>query len=296
MPFEAILGNAAALTRLRGILEHRRLAHAYLLAGPEGVGKKLAALEFAKALGAVPTLIQRPKDKREILIDQIRGVIRELSYTSSEPRADIFDEADRMSEEGMNALLKTLEEPPPHTVLILITSVAHRLLSTIRSRCQTIYFSPLSQEETARYAAEKLGLDLEPARAVSILSEGSIGRAMSLAEEIPEIVESARTLQEQVLKGELNPIIEALGKIRDAGKSRQAAKRHLSLLAECLREALKSRTGSRPCLASPAFVQRMAALDEDALLDRIETLMDHQCLIDKDANVGLAVEDALLRI
>ena len=296
MPFDGIVGNAAALDRLRGILHHRRLAHAYLFAGPDGVGKKVAAVEFARALGAEPRLVARPKEKREILVEQIREIIRELAFKSKDRRVVIFDEADRMSEEGMNALLKTLEEPPPETVLILVSGVPHRLISTIRSRCQTVYFSPLSEEETARYAADRLGLDLEPARAVAVLSGGSVGRASAMGAEIQELLASARELQEHVLRGELNPIVEALGKIRDTDKARRTAKRHLSLLTECLRDSLKARSGARPAVASPAFVERMSELDEDGLLDRIESLIDHERLIDLNANVGLTVEDALLRI
>ena len=136
MPFEDFLGNAAAIARLRGILERRRPAHAYLFSGPEGVGKKRAAEEFARALGARITLVRRPEDKHEILISQVHEVIRELTYTSEVHRAVIFDDAHRMSEEAMNALLKTLEEPPERTILILVTGVADRLLGTIRSRSQ----------------------------------------------------------------------------------------------------------------------------------------------------------------
>src|SRR6185503_14605974 len=83
--FESLLGNATAIARLRGILERKRPAHAYLFSGPEGVGKKIAAVEFARALGARVTVIQRPEDKHEILIAQVHELIRELNYTSSEP-------------------------------------------------------------------------------------------------------------------------------------------------------------------------------------------------------------------
>lgn len=296
MPFADLVGNRAALDRLRGILDHRRLAHAYLFAGPDGVGKKTAALEFARALGASPTLVERPGDRREILIEQVREVIRQLTLTSDVPRAFVFDEADRMSEEGMNAVLKTLEEPPRRTTLVLVTANPQALLPTIRSRCQTVHFSALPEEEALRYAAETLGLDLEPARAVALLAGGSIGRMKELSEDVDDIVSTARDLQERVVTGELNPVIEALGKIRDTKKARHAARRGLMLLAHCLREVLRARSGASPSLASPAFVAKLSGTGEDDLLDRIETLLDHARLIDLNANVTLTVEDALLRI
>jgi len=294
--FESLIGNGTAIARLRGILERKRPAHAYLFSGPEGVGKKLAAQEFAKALGARVTIVQRPEDRHEILIAQVHEVIRELSYTSSEPRAVLFDDAHRMSEEAMNALLKTLEEPPDRTLLLLVTSVPERLLGTIRSRCQVIHFAPLPEEELARYAREKLMLGGDEAPAASLLAEGSIGTLITLAPEIAELRAAAKDLQARILSGELNAVIESLGKIRDTEQARQAAKRKLRLLAHSLREVLRARSGTRPVLATPEFVEKVAKLDEDDLLDRLETLIDHERMIDLNANVGLTVEDALLRL
>jgi DNA polymerase-3 subunit delta' len=294
--FEAILSNATAISRLQGILDRKRPAHAYLFSGPEGVGKRLAALDFAKALGARVTLIQRPEDRHEILIAQVHEVIRALSYTSEEARAVIFDDAHRMSEEAMNALLKTLEEPPERTFLILVSSVADRLLGTIRSRCQVIHFAPLPEEELARYAREKLMLGGDDATAAALLAEGSIGSLTTLAPDIDELRAAAKDLQARILSGELNAVIESLGKIRDTEQARIAAKRKLRLLAHSLREVLRARSGYKPCLATPDFVEKLSKLDEDDLLDRLETLIDHERMIDLNANVSLTVEDALLRL
>ena len=208
----------------------------------------------------------------------------------------IFDDAHRMSEEAMNALLKTLEEPPERTLLILVSSVADRLLGTIRSRCQVVRFAPLPDEELAAYARQKLMLGGDDALAAALLAEGSIGSLITLAPEIQELRTTAKDLQSRVLSGELNAVIEALGKIRDTEQARQAAKRKLRLLAHSLREVLRARTGTPAVLASPEFVAKLSALDEDDLLDRLETLIDHERMIDLNANVGLTVEDALLRL
>jgi len=296
VPFEGFIGNDAAIARLRGILERRRPAHAYLFSGPEGVGKKKAATEFALALGAKVTLIQRPEDKHEILIAQVHEVIRELTYTSASGRALIFDDAHRMSEEAMNALLKTLEEPPDRTLLLLVTAVPDRLLGTIRSRCQTIHFAPLPDPELKRHAVERLMLGSDDADTAALLAEGSIAALTELAPKIEEIRATARDLQARVLSGELNAIIEALGKIRDTEQARLAAKRQFRLLAHSVRDVLRTRNGGKPALASPDFVQNLSRLDDDDLLDRIETLIDHERMIDLNANVALTVEDALLRL
>lgn len=293
MSFEGFLGNGAAIDRLRGLLAGGRLAHAFLFAGPEGVGKKRAAAAFAEELGVKPILVERLEEKHEVLIAQIQEVIRELSFASRDRRVVILDEADRMSEEAMNALLKTLEEPPPGTVLILVSSVPQRLLGTLRSRCQTILFHPVPDEEIVRFLKSK-GLDEPSARAAAVLAGGSIGTAATLAPQMSEILALASELQARVLSGELNPIVEALGKIRDTGEARARAKRELGILVHCLREALRSKSGLAPALAAPEFVARMSALDDDEILGKIEALMDHDRMIDLNANVGLAVEDALL--
>lgn len=296
MSFEGFLGNEAAIGRLRGILERRRPAHAYLFSGPEGVGKKRAALEFARALGAAVTLIQRPEDKHEILISQVHELIRELTYSSATPRAVLFDDAHRMSEEAMNALLKTLEEPPERTLLVLVTAVPDRLLGTIRSRCQTIHFAPLPDPDLRRHAAERLLLGGDDADAAAILAEGSIAALAELGPKIGDLRAAARDLQSRILSGELNAVIEALGKIRDTEQARLDAKRKFRLLAHSFRDALRARSGVRPSLAGPDFVGRLRTLDDDEILDRIETLLDHERMIDLNANVALTVEDALLRL
>jgi len=296
VPFDGFVGNEAAIARLRGILERRRPAHAYLFSGPDGVGKKRAAEEFSAALGARVTVIRRPEDKHEILIAQVHEVIRELTYTSSSARAVIFDDAHRMSEEAMNALLKTLEEPPERTLLLLVTAVADRLLGTIRSRCQTIHFAPLSDEALRDHAVRKLMLSGDDAAAAALLAEGSLAALVDIGPKVSELLAAAKELQSRVLSGELNAIIEALGKIRDTEQARLEAKRKFRLLAHSLRDVLRARGGSAPVLASPEFVEKLARLDEDDLLDRIETLIDHERMIDLNANVALAVEDALLRL
>lgn len=296
MPFEDFLGNEQALERLRSILRTGRFGHAYLFTGPESVGKKKAALEFARSWGAEPVLVSIPAGRHEISISQVHEVIREFSFASSRRRAVVFDDAHRMSEEAMNALLKTLEEPPAGTLQILVTHLPQRLIPTLRSRCQTLLFHALPEEILERYGRERLGLGEEEARAVAALSEGAVGAAVALAREIGETLTLAREIQERVLSGDLHPLVEAISKIRDTEEARQTARRHLGILAACLREILWAPAGRPPRLCTPSFFERMSRLDPDDLVERIETVLDHLGAIDLNVNVGLAVEDALLRL
>lgn len=297
MPFESLLGNAAAFTRLRGVLASRRIAHAWLFAGPEGVGKRTAALEFASALGARPQVIEKPEDRHEILIAQVHEVVRQLGMTSEEPRAVIFNDAHRMSEEAMNALLKTLEEPGARTLLLLVTHRPDRLLGTIRSRCQALHFAPLEEADLAAWTRRELKLSEEDARTLALVAEGSPGTARTLAPELAALKDQARDLQARVISGELNPVVEALTKIRDTEEQRLAAKRGLRLLAHAVREALRARNGDTPpCLATKDFIERLSTLDADELAERLGMLLDHERIIDLNANVPLTVEDAYLRL
>jgi DNA polymerase-3 subunit delta' len=294
--FEGILGHEAALRRLKAMLEGGRRPHALLFAGPEGVGKALAAVEYARALGAEPRLIQKREDKQDIILEQVHELLRELSMTSDKPRAIVFDDAHRMSEEAQNALLKTLEEPPADTAILLVTHVPDKMLGTIRSRCQTLFFHPLADVEIEKLARSKHRLDEDRARIATLLAGGSIGALAAVAETLDEVIAAARDLQERAATGELNKLIEALGKIKDTEEQRARAKRDMGLVAQALREVLRSRSGYKPVLATPAFIAKMAKVDEDGLLERIETLIDHARMIDLNANVGLTVEDALLRV
>lgn len=296
MSFEGILGHEAALRRLKAMLEGGRRPHALLLAGPEGVGKALAAVEYARALGAEPRLIQRREDKQDIILEQVHELLRELSMTSDKPRAIVFDDAHRMSEEAQNALLKTLEEPPADTAILLVTHVPDKMLGTIRSRCQTLFFHPLADVEIEKLARSKHRLDEDRAKIATLLAGGSIGALAALVETLDEVIAAARDLQERAATGELNKLIEALGKIKDTEEQRARAKRDMGLVAQALREVLRSRSGYKPVLATPAFIAKMSKVDEDGLLERIETLIDHARMIDLNANVGLTVEDALLRV
>lgn len=120
--------------------------------------------------------------KNFILVDAVRALEREANFRPFEADARLFivDEADRMNEQAANALLKTLEEPPSSTYIFLITSRVDSLLTTIRSRCQTLRFAPVETPEIEDYLIHERAVQHHEASLVARLSRGSIGRAVRL--------------------------------------------------------------------------------------------------------------------
>lgn len=179
LSFDRVLGQEHAKELLAATISRDRISHAWLFSGSDGVGKTLLAAEFAKALlcrapGAPHgndcaecrmiahnnhpdlMLLQAPEGKRLIPIEQTRLMSQSLSLrpVQSPHRAVIIREADCMREEAANALLKTLEEPPPYAILILTTHRPRNLLDTIRSRCQELRFAPLTPEHIRAILAQ----------------------------------------------------------------------------------------------------------------------------------------------
>jgi len=207
MSFNEIIGQELAVDILKKAMGERRLAHAYLFIGPEGTGKALLARVFAKALNCEKgeiepcgecvsckkiegnihpdVVILSPEGKSsQIGIDPIRRIGEATSLKPYEGRTKVFviDGADKMTEEAANSLLKTLEEPPRDTVLLLLASNMFRLQPTIVSRCQKVLFHPLNERAIMKELIDRYGLEEKKAACVARFSEGRLGRAIEVLE------------------------------------------------------------------------------------------------------------------
>lgn len=238
--FESLTGNQRVKEVLGRMLVVGRVPGSLLFTGEEGVGKKLFALELAKALNCrrprnaqaceecpsckrIAQLVLPAEDDndanlkiiwtghpdvgivrpsgRSIRVPQMREVEQEANFRPYEgtARVIIIEEADRSNEASSNALLKTLEEPPATTHLILLTARPAALLPTIRSRCQTIRFAPLEAREIEAHLLRARGrkLSAEDAQLLSRAARGSIGRALVID---PEAYRQRREAMLDVLK------------------------------------------------------------------------------------------------
>ncbi len=196
---------------LSGILSRQRVASAYLFCGEEGVGKRTAAMSFAKAInclapvvagsseagipfdacdecsscakidaGTHPDFLSVSSEDRQIRIEEIRALEEALSFKPFEGsrKTVIVDDAETMNISAANAFLKTLEEPPEDSVIILVSSKPDLLPATIRSRCSRINFVPLPTDSCIRVLQGRIGKE-EALELIARLSMGQPGRALS---------------------------------------------------------------------------------------------------------------------
>ena len=219
--FSSLIGNEEVKEALHRLLTGGRVPGSLLFTGEEGIGKKLFALELAKALNCrnragVEACDQctscrrianstfppfgNPDDDKErmvwsehadvamvrpykqiIRVKPMRELEREANFRPFEGAARVFivEDAEYMNDQAANALLKTLEEPPATSHLILTTTNPMALLATIRSRCQMIRFAPIPVAEIERFLTQRESLAADDAQLLAHTSRGSIGRALA---------------------------------------------------------------------------------------------------------------------
>lgn len=236
--FRHLLGQERALNYLKTAMRAGRLAHAYLFLGPEGVGKATAAKALAAALnceaalpdgdacGGCPSCIRlaagthpdyleiRPTSKErppKITIDQVREFRKLTAYPPAAGgwRVALIKPAEDMRVEAVNALLKTLEEPPPQHLLILTAGVEADLFPTIVSRCQKLAFTPLPAALVEGELVRHQGLPRPQAALVAALCGGSLGRALALdPDELVRRRDQMLADLEQLAAGAAGPILD----------------------------------------------------------------------------------------
>jgi DNA polymerase-3 subunit delta' len=202
MEFSAV-GHMRQKQALASLVQKGKLPHALLFAGPGGVGKRTIAVELVKNLfcmnGAACCECRQCRrldtgfhpdftlvtGEASIKIDQLRAVIKEVYEPPFEAplRAVLIDNAELMTHDAANALLKTLEEPPPSNLFLLVSSREQEMPLTVRSRCMRLGFGPLSTQEVQRYLERSLNMDGQKVRVLAAVSNGSIASGLFWMEE-----------------------------------------------------------------------------------------------------------------
>jgi len=334
MPFSTLLGNDRIKMLLQRAVTEGRIGQSLLMAGPRGVGKYQFAVALAQALNCeqvtngeacgtcvpcrkiarnehadVRTILRESQDpsiKREsksqfIKIEQTRAMSEQAQFRPYEGRRRVFiiDDAEWLRREAANSLLKTLEEPPETSLIILITPKPFVLLDTIRSRCLMLSFAPLTTVDIEQHL-QQIEKSRDEARLRARLASGSIGRAIEI--DLAEYREMRDTLLELVEtlafshnSAKLLSGAEYLGRKLEKDDFERYLDAMLVLLADLFRLKL-GESGS--ALTNEDILQRLERVADALTLEKITQLTDgiEKVFFDLPRNVNrqLAMEAILL--
>ena len=318
MSFADIKGQGSAVSFLKAALKNNRLSHAYIFCGPNGVGRMLAALNFAKVLNCKNAVSSEPCDKcpscvkigssshpdisilkpdkegGSIKIDDIRQLIKDIYLKPFEAvkKVYIIDGAESMKHEAANALLKTLEEPPTDSVLILITEDLKALFHTIVSRSQVIRFFPLKIKEIKEILVKEHSMDEAAAHILAHLSSGRLGEALKFKDE--DVFERRQSIINSALRKSLTELL-----FDDV--PRDKIKLYLDILLTYFRDILTVKAGA-DCstlvnIDKKDIIQGEAKrLSFEYLENSINNIISTFGYLDRNANAKLAMSVLALKV
>jgi DNA polymerase-3 subunit delta' len=340
MPFRDMAGHRRLLALAAGAAMRGSLPPSLIFAGPEGVGKRRAAVALAQLLncrtpvpfpsppasaaraaepvhdacGACPSclriargvhadvLVIEPGDTGTIKVDQIREAIERSGFRPFEGRRRvvIVDEADAMIAEAQNALLKTLEEPPPSSVFVLVTARPELLLPTVRSRCQRLRFGRLAASEVAGVLMKAHGYSEADAHAAASASDGSVGQALEGAtDEFAQAREAAAGLLEDLSRsGDPRRRLEGARTLTGSGRvglDRDEMARRLRALASMLRDlaalhASVEAAGLANADLAPRLTELMRAFDRGRAVKAFAAVDEALAALDRNASPKIVAD------
>jgi DNA polymerase-3 subunit delta' len=323
MSFKNIYGQERQIELLKRSIETERVSHAYLFYGMQGIGKKTSAIAFAKALnckkeksdscdscsacikitrGVHPDVITIEPEGLVIKIKNIREVQNQIKFRPFEGKKRVFIivDAEKMNSPSANALLKTLEEPNPSNILILVTSRPYQLLETIISRCQKIRFDPIRKEAIESFLEKEASLDRKSASILASSSRGSIGRALEMMKQ--SYVTFKNEMIDKIIDWDkAKDPLSCFSFVDDFGDGRQVIAERLDILRDWYRDILiYKETGDAEYLINPDVIDSTKGLSEklsgEDILNCIRAINRAYRAIEQNANKQLTLESMMFKL
>ena len=322
MSFSKILGQDRAVEKVRRIVNEGRVGHSYLFFGPDGIGKRTIAIKFAQALNCDeyrddicgeclscrkiggmnhPDLFLIEPDGEYIKIEQARELQRKINLKVYEGKKKvvIINQAQKMTIEAANALLKVLEEPPPDTVLILLANNRDSLLPTIVSRCQIIRFNLLNKQVQQNLFMNKQDMDKEQAELLSHLYQG-IGEKKSDLD-FNRLLIDRRKIIDNFLKLDMNKIEDIFNLAAKWSAKKEDAKFFINMLQIWFRDVLyiKNKVDKQGIMNFDKFdelVLEGKKFSIEEIFNRLNILENKKIELDRNTNLKLTLEVLLMEL
>ncbi len=320
LDFNEIVGHDQIKEHLQTAIEQKKISHAYILNGEKGSGKKLIASVFAKTLQCEekennacgkcksclqadsmnhPDIIWVTHEKISIGVDDIRLQVNNdigIKPYSGQYKIYIIDEADKMTEQAQNALLKTIEEPPEYAMILLLTNNINNLLPTILSRCVTLNLKTVSSDLIKEYLMKQRSIPDYAAELSASFAQGNIGKAIRYAssESFIDVKEDVLHLLKYIDDMEIYEIITAIKKLSE---HKLEINDYIDLMILWYRDVLMLKVTNNPNLLlykeEYKYIQRQASKRDYEGIENIIRAMD-KAKIRLNANVNFDITMELM--
>ena len=321
-----LIGHEWAVALLQSHIRNGNVRHAYLFTGPDGVGRRTLALRFAQALVCENppskgeacgkcrncrqiermthpdlAIVRREEGSSVIKVEQVRALERLLSLSplSAPYRIGLLLDFERANPAAANALLKTLEEPPPSAILLLTAESAEALLPTVVSRCEVVRLRPVPTTKIAAALQKRLGLTEEGAVALAQISGGRPGYALALHKH-PELLEERREALDSLWEMVAADRIERFARAAEWAKDRRVLSKILTYWLSFWRDVLVRSAGAEILPANPdkeMEIEALAAvLTPQEALQIVRRLTQALEDLDHFVNTRLVAENIMLAL